>query len=160
MSIISGLGNAFVILVINTAIGANEKASLIPFFFLGITLYIYTQQLVRSKVIELSNEIIFKKRIEIIQKILKTPYEEFESMNRGTIQATLNNDTEAISNSINSLVSGVTSLFTIIVCFVYLLFLNHYVFVLSLLIVVLISAIYFLVIRYANGIEDGSATLN
>ncbi|TQR39690.1 hypothetical protein C7Y47_01270 [Lysinibacillus sphaericus] len=104
LSIISGLGNAFVILVINTAIGANEKASLIPFFFLGITLYIYTQQLVRSKVIEVSNEIIFKKRIEIIQKILKTPYEDFESMNRGTIQATLNNDTEAISNSINALV--------------------------------------------------------
>ncbi|MEM5014508.1 cyclic peptide export ABC transporter [Niallia taxi] len=161
VSIASGLGNALIILTINLAINSDEKTkiNLIVYFILGIIIYVYGQKVVRAKVIGITNEIVYSKRMQIVEKLLSTPYEHFENIEKGTIESTLNNDTETISNATNIIVGGITSAITLICCFAYLSFINFYVLLLSLGIILFIASIYYLAGRYANRIGEESRDL-
>ncbi|SFL37508.1 cyclic peptide transporter [Gracilibacillus orientalis] len=161
VSIASGLGNALIILTINLAINSDEKTkiNLIVYFVLGIIIYVYGQKIVRAKVISITNEIVYFKRMQIVKKLLSTPYEHFENIEKGTIESTLNNDTETISNATNIIVGGITSAITLICCFAYLSFINFYVLLLSLGIILFIASIYYLAGRYANRIGEESRDL-
>lgn len=161
LSIISGFGNALIIFTINIGIGSSNqmKIKLLIYFILGIVLYVYGQKIVRSKLITVTNDTIYSKRIEIIKKLLSSPLEKFEDIEPGRIESTLNNDTETISRFVNILISAVTSAVTLMCCFIYLGFINRYVLLLSLLVILLISSIYFLVGRYANRIGEQARDL-
>ncbi len=133
LSIISGIGNSIVVFIINRALGILagdvEKWALIEsrlyiFFICGILLFTVAAMIVRKKLISVTNNIIFEKRIQIIDKILKAPYIKFSSLEDGSIYAALNNDTETIGNFVGHLVAGITGVITLITCFVYLAILD------------------------------------
>lgn len=161
LSIVSGFGNALIIFTINMAINSSNdvKIKLLVYFVLGIILYVYGQKIMRVKLIEVTNEIVYSKRMEIITCLLKAPYNKFEEIEKGRIQTTLNNDTETISRFTNILINGVTSAITLICCFIYLGFINIYALLLSVIIMLLITSIYYLVGRYANKIGEESRDL-
>lgn len=156
LSAISGLGNSLIIVTINMAItSSNElRAKLLVYFVLGIILYVYGQRLVSVRLIEITNNIVYSKRMEIVNKILKTSYDDFEKIQNGRIQATLNNDTETISNLANIVIGGITSLVTLICCFIYLGAISFYGLLLSVLIILLIASLYYVVGRYANRVGE------
>lgn len=77
-----------------------------------------------KKLISVTNNIIFEKRIQIIDKILKAPYNKFSSLEDGSVYAALNNDTETIGNFVGHLVAGITGVITLITCFIYLAILD------------------------------------
>ena len=149
---ISGLGNSFIIFTINMAITADNdlKVKLLVYFALGIILYVYGQRLVRTKLIEITNNIVYEKRMYLVTRLLKTSYDDFENIESGRIQATLNNDTETISNFANIIINGITSFVTLIFCFLYLGFINKKALLFSIVIILIISSLYFFVGRYAN----------
>ncbi|MBZ9636380.1 cyclic peptide export ABC transporter [Clostridium sp. FP1] len=156
LSAISGLGNSLIIITINMAItSSNElRVKLLVYFVLGIILYVYGQRLVSVRLIEITNNIVYSKRMEIVKKILKTSYDSFEKIESGRIQATLNNDTETISNLANIVIVGVTSLVTLICCFIYLGIISFYGLLLSVLIIAVIASLYYMVGRYANRVGE------
>ncbi|WP_291560024.1 MULTISPECIES: cyclic peptide export ABC transporter [unclassified Clostridium] len=161
LSIASGFGNALIIFTINMAINSESymKIKLLVYFILGIILYVYGQKIVRRKLIEVTNGIVYAKRMEVVNSILKAPYKRFEEIQKGRIESTLNNDTETISRFANILINGITSAVTLICCFMYLGFINIYALLLSITIMLLIASIYYLVGRYAKRIGEESRDL-
>lgn len=161
LSIVSGFGNALIIFTVNMSINSSNdmKFKLLIYFVLGIILYIYSQKIMRRKLIDITNNIVYSKRIEIVKHILKASYNKFEKIEKGRIQSTLNNDTETISNFVNILIGGITSTITLICCFIYLGWINIYALILSVLIILVISSIYYLIGKYANKIGEEARDL-
>lgn len=161
LSAVSGFGNALIIFTINTAINSSNdlKVKLLVYFILGIILYVYGQKIMRKQLIEVTNEIVYSKRMDIVKHLLTSPYNQFEKVEKGRIQSTLNNDTETISRFANIFINGLTSAITLICCFMYLGFISIYALVLSIIIILFIASIYYLVGRYANRIGEESRDL-
>ncbi len=161
LSIASGFGNALIIFTINIAINSdnNMKIKLLVYFILGIILYVYGQKIVRGKLIEITNGVVYSKRMEVVNSILKASYKKFEDIEKGRIETTLNNDTETMSRFANVVINGFTSVVTLICCFMYLGFINIYALLLSVIIILLITSVYYLVGRYANKVGEESRDL-
>lgn len=161
LSCVSGFGNALIIFTINMAINRSNdmRIKLLIYFVLGIIFYVYGQKIMREKLIEITNDIVYSKRMEIIKSLLRTTYKRFEGIESGRIETTLNNDTETISRFVNVLIGGVTSAITLIFCFIYLGFINKYALVFSVIILLFIASIYYLVGRYANRIGEQARDL-
>lgn len=125
-SIISGIGNAFIIFVVNETFVRTDNLTngLLFYFCIGIITYVCGQRFVRRKVIELTNNLLFKQRVDLLRALQDTPYRDFELLDHGNVMAGLNNDTEVISNSISQVVTSLTNLVTLLCCLIYLGFLN------------------------------------
>lgn len=159
LSSISGLGNALIIFMINEALRKSSNVfqlELFMCFILGIALYVFGQKIVRTKLIKITNDIVYKLRINLMNKILKGSYEDFEKIENGKIQAAMNNDTETISNFANIIITGITSLITLICCFIYLGIISLYGLLLSVSIILIIASIYFLAGRSANKLWENT----
>ena len=156
LSILSGFGNALIIFTINTSISSSNtvRIRLFAYFILGIILYVYGQKLMREKLIEFANDIVYSKRMTIVKKLLRCKYSKFQEIEKGRIESTLNNDTESISRFVNILIGGLTSAITLICCFIYLGTISIYALLLSILIILFIASIYYLVGRYANRLGE------
>lgn len=108
LNVVSGFGNALIIFTINIAINSSDsvRIKLPVYFVLGIILYVYGQRIMRKNLIEITNGIVYSKRMEIVKQLLKAPYKKFEEFKKGRIESTLNNDTETISEFANILITG------------------------------------------------------
>lgn len=152
LSVASGIGNASMIFVINSAIAGSGTVRLhmLPYFILGMLFFVFGQRLLRLRLIRMTNGIVYDKRMEVITNILNAPYENVESMERGKIETCLNNDTETVSSFANKLVSMATWSVTIAAGFIYLAFISMEGFLLSLGVVLLASGLFFTLIKSAN----------
>lgn len=152
LGIASGIGNASMIFVVNAAIWdtGGVKVSLLPLFVLGMLFFIYGQKLLRSRLIRMTNGIVYDKRMEILSAVLNAPYENVEAMERGKIETCLNNDTETVSSFANKMVSIGTWSVTIAAGFIYLALINLPGFLLSLGVVIAASGAFYAIIRSAN----------
>ncbi|HEX3048416.1 MAG TPA: cyclic peptide export ABC transporter [Bacillota bacterium] len=153
LSIASGMGNAFIIFTINAAFGSNRNqfaTTLFLYFILAIIIYVFGTRMVRKRMITITNDIVYFKRITLINKILKASYQKLEALEGGKIHAGLNNDTEVVSNLANLLIDGVTSLITLICCFVYLGILNIYGLLISILVIGVAAGMYFYIGKSAR----------
>lgn len=65
------------------------KIKLLMYFVLGIILYVYGQKVMRGKLIDLTNEIVYSKRMEIVKKLLESSYSKFEEIEKGRIQSNI-----------------------------------------------------------------------
>ncbi|MCP3778714.1 cyclic peptide export ABC transporter [Paenibacillus sp. MZ03-122A] len=151
-SIMSGFGNAVVIFIVNEALNRKGtfQVGLLAFFVAGIILYVFGQRVVRTSLINLTNDMIYRKRTSLIDKILSASYQNIEKVGKDRIFASLNNDTEVISGGINILISGFTSLFTLVCCFVYLGVINFSGLLISIVVILVAAGLYFITGRYAN----------
>lgn len=152
ISVVSGFGNALIIFVINETLSRNSgfESGLLLFFLLGIAIYVVGQKLVRTRMINITNGIIYSKRIDLIDKITATSFQSLESVEDGKIHAGLNNDTETISNFANAFINCITSIVTLVFCFIYLGIISFFGFLISLFVIFLAVALYFFVSRSAN----------
>ncbi len=162
LSLASGFGNALIIFVINIAINNiildnNERefeANLFLYFLVALIIYVFGQKLIRSRLILITNNYVYSKRMELIHKIFNSSYYSMESMEKGKLQAGLNNDPETVSSFANTIITIVTALITLITCFIYLGFINIYGLLVSLCVIVFASGLYFVVGRAANRIWE------
>lgn len=160
LSVLSGFGNALVVFTLNNAVSRTEKIGfnridnsvnmLLVYFLMGIVLYVVGQRILRPRLIRLTNGIIYRKRSELIGKILSTSYQDIEKTRAEKIQACLNNDIEMISRIVNLIVSGLTATITLTFCFIYLGIMSFYGFLVSFLVILVAAALYFYVGRVAN----------
>lgn len=152
LSVVSGLGNALIIFIINAALSREDgfQGGLLLYFVAGIVIYVCGQRLVRSKVIFMANDIVYTKRIELIDKVMNSNYAKFEAMEDGKIQSALVNDTETISGFSNVLIAGITSFVTLLCCFIYLGIINFYGLLVSIGVILLAAGSYFLAGKMAG----------
>lgn len=160
MSLISGLGNALIIFMINKALMMNLgfHLHLLLFFIIGIIAYAGGTWIVRARLIKITNQTVYKLRVKLINKILNTPYENIEKMEDGVIQSTLNNDTETVSNFANLIITLITNVVTLVCCFVYLGFISGIALLTSFITIVIIATIYFVALQSANKLFDEART--
>lgn len=156
LSSLSGFGNALLIFIINEVINRTDKFQSILFlyFVIAMLIYIFGQRLVRRMLLKLTNELVYNKRVFLIDKILSASYESIEQLESGKIHAGLNNDTEALSSFANVIITSVANMVTLLCCFVYLGILNKYALLISIIVVIVAGGIYYLVGRHANRIGE------
>jgi putative ATP-binding cassette transporter len=161
LSITSGFGNALIIFIINEALNRSGDAStsLFMYFALGIMIYVIGQKLVRTRLITLTNHLIYDIRARLLDKILQTPYQKIESMESGRIQTTLNNDTEAISTHAATLITGITDCITLLCCLVYLGIINGYGLLVSIAVILVAAALYYVAGRSAGRLWERTRTI-
>ncbi len=171
LGLVSGLGNAIIIFAVNLTLSPKYYIAplktafgkignpLFWYFFIGLLVYVYGQKIIRTKLIRIANNIVYEKRTFLIDKILATPFDKFEKIDHGRIQACLNNDTEVISGSVNIIISAITSMVTMICCFIYLGVYNFYGFIISLVVILLSAGLYFLTGVKARKLMEASRSI-
>lgn len=161
LGVISGLGNAFVIFIINESFNRTNNLfnGLLFYFAIAIILYVFGQRVIRAMLVKLTNQIIYEKRTELVHKLLRTPFSKLDSFERGRVEATLNNDTEVISRSLSILISGATNIITLICCFLYLGIMNLYSLLLSFVIIAVLAMVYMMVGNRANQLMEETRDL-
>ncbi|MCR8645949.1 cyclic peptide export ABC transporter [Paenibacillus sp. N1-5-1-14] len=144
LSILGGVSNALIIFCINIAISGSrsELSNMLLYFTLALTFYIISQVLVRKKLISIANELIYAKRMTMIDIFLRSPYNKLEKIESGRIYSSLNSEMEVISEFANTLITVLTSSITLISCFVYLGVLNLYALLLLICVLALIVLVY------------------
>ncbi|WP_458462468.1 cyclic peptide export ABC transporter [Paenibacillus sp.] len=152
LCLVSGLGNTLIIFIINEALArtGSFQTGLFTFFLTGLLVYVFSQKIVRTQLIRFTNDLIYQKQTEIIDRILRSSYAKVENIAKEKLYSVLNHDIEAISGGINAIVFGVTSLITLIFCFVYLGFINIYGLLISILVIALAALAYYVAGRRAN----------
>ncbi len=163
LSVISGMGNSLVVFIINATLNRSIDAEtrrsgiesgLYIYFILGIILFTVSAMVVRKKLIMITSNVVYDKRMEIINKLLKAPFYKFESLEEGKTSAALNNDTETVSGVVNMIVNGLTGIITMVTCFIYLGTLNLYGMLFSILVISLAVFLFIQVSRSAEKIFE------
>lgn len=121
LSVLSGISNYAVIALINNQIYDNKNAIYKMFYFLlAMFVYIFGRKIIETGLINITNHVIYEKRMSLLQFVFSTSYSQYEKLDNGRILATLNYDTETVGNAANVLVSFITYSITIVCCFIYM----------------------------------------
>lgn len=151
LSVASGGANAIIIFLINASVFSTTGLFYQLYFFVtAFLLYIIGRKILQTELIKITFDIIYDLRMNLVGKIFNTSYQRFEKIDRGRILATLNDDTNQISNAANILVMFVTSIITIFGSFIYLAAMAFWATALTLLVVFFVAALYYVVTEKTN----------
>jgi putative pyoverdin transport system ATP-binding/permease protein len=159
LSAVTGIGNSIIIFIINNVLARSMnpdsrkigiESGLYLYFIFGMLLFITSSYIVKRKMIAITNTIIYDTRMKIIDKILHASFYNFEALGKEKVFATLNKDTEIISNSINLIVNFAAGIISLITCFIYLGTLNMLAMILSLAVICIAVALFMLVSQSAR----------
>jgi putative pyoverdin transport system ATP-binding/permease protein len=131
--LVSGLGSAWLISLLNRAVTSPIGLAL-PFMGVAIAVLL-TGLLCQRVLIELSQEAIYRLRLQLSEQILQAPLAELEQLGANRLLATLTDDVVALSNSIYFFPFLCIDLAVIIGCFGYLATLSTIVFLASLIVI-------------------------
>lgn len=151
LSLASGAANAVIIFLISISIFTQSKKGYIIYYFvLAAIVYVIGRKVLQTKLIKITNNIIYDLRVKLVEKVFYTSYQKFEKLESGRILATLNNDTGQIGGSANIFVGLVSSIVTVIGAFLYLATIAFWATLVTLIMIGIIATIYFFVSQKAN----------
>lgn len=143
LSLLSGIANAGIIFLIVNSLQTDIKVWYLLFYLsVALFLYITGRKVVETKLTQMALDLIYQIRIQLIDKIFLTSFQNFEQIDRGQVYATLNDDTNGIGNSVKITVEVITSSITIIFAFLYLGFISGWATLLTLGTIFLVATIY------------------
>ncbi|MCP4148298.1 MAG: serine hydrolase, partial [bacterium] len=146
LSLLNGGANAVVIFLISSSLYSPVKLSYMMYYFaLAMFAYIGGRKVMQTKMIGITLDIVYDMRMKLFNKIFLTSYEKFESLDRGRVYATLNDDTNQIGNSANLFVALISSIITVIGCFMYLAAIAFWATAVTIGVIVAIAALYYVV---------------
>lgn len=152
LSVINGLTSALIIFTINESFNRELEYSkeLLVYFPFALLFFVYTNKLVQGRLIVITNEIAYDKRMGLINRIVHSSYQSIEKVGSSRIYSGLNNDVSAMSR-IPGMVIGVASNFlTMVFCLSYLLSNSVAAFIASLSVILLNAFISFVTSRIAS----------
>ncbi len=151
LSLGSGGANAVIIFLISISLFSKTNVGYLVFYFcLAGLLYITGRKVLQTRLIKITNSIIYDLRMKLVERIFYTSYQRFEKLEGGRILATLNNDTGQIGQSANLFVILISSIVTVIGAFIYLATIAFWATIVTLIVVALIATIYYIVSQKAN----------
>lgn len=151
LSLINGIASSLIIFTINESFNRNLEYSkeLLLYFIFALLFFIYTIKLLQGRLIVITNEITYEKRMNMIDKIMCSSYQAIEGIGKERIFSGLNNDCTELAHVPALIVSFASNLLTIFFCLLYLLSKSVYAFIASLGIIVLNGFISFITSRIA-----------
>lgn len=151
LSILTSVSNIMLILLITNSIKSEMNVKYLGFYFSIILLsYILSKKSVKTKLIDFSLNIIYDLRLKLIGKLLSTSFQNFESINKGMVYTTLNDDTNTLSKSSDVFVGLITSLITVAGVFIYLATIAFWATALTIMAILIIASLFYLINRNAN----------
>lgn len=131
LGIASGLANAGILRLIDSIVGSmssSEKYTpdlMRAGIYAGLIVVLFTcQRLFAGHIIGMTQTIIFRIRLNILDDIRKAAYADFKGIGRERIYTSLTQDTERISAAAASVVYATTSLVTVLFCLGYLAYVS------------------------------------
>jgi cyclic peptide transporter len=151
MSILSGLSNVIVVVMVTSAIDTDiELKYLIFYYALTLAIYLLGRKFVQVNLIRVTRGLVYDLRINLIEKIFSTSYQKFEKIDRGRVYTALNDDVNTIGQSTNLLVALITSVITATGAFLYLASVAFWATLLTICLIVSLSTIYYFTSRSTN----------
>lgn len=151
MSVLSGLANVVVIIMVTSAIGSNTELKYNIFYYLlALCVYLLGRRFVQVSLIKLNRGLVYELRMQLIEKIFSTSYQKFEKLDRGRIYTTLNDDISTIGESTSMFMMLITSIITACGAFLFLAFIAFWATVLTVFLIVSLAAIYGFVAQRTN----------
>lgn len=134
LSLINGISSALIIFTINETFNRNLEYSreLLVYFVFSLLFFIYTIKLLQGRMIIITNEIAYEKRISMINKIMSSSFQSIEMIGKDRIFSGLNNDCAEVAKVPGMIVNFASNLLTLIFCLSYLFTKSVYVFIVSL----------------------------
>ena len=143
LSLLSGIANTAVILIIVVSVGSDRNLLYILYYFcLALIVNIGARKVVQTRLIKLTLDVVYDYRMKLLTKVFSTTYQKFEKIDRGKIYSTLNDDTNTIANFISVFAVLITSIITIIGAFIYLSTIALWATVVTLASILLIAVLY------------------
>jgi putative pyoverdin transport system ATP-binding/permease protein len=151
MSILSGLANVVVIIMVTSVIDSDIKVKYLIFYYgLTLALYLLGRRFVQVSLIRLTRGLVYDIRIQLIDKVFSTSYENFEKIDRGRVYTTLNDDVNTIGQSTNLFVALVTSVITAVGAFLYLASISFWATMLTVFLILTLATIYYFAVQRTN----------
>lgn len=161
MSILSGLANTMVLFIITKSFYSTiPMRYLLYYFFLAFGLYAIGSKFAQTRMILFTNSIMFDIRSFLLNRIIRTRYQDFGKLKDGRILTTLNNDTAVIANSANLLIGFITNLVTIISAFLYLAFISLFSTMIIVAVILMLAAYYYYISRKARLFIEESRSIS
>jgi len=151
LSILSGLANMVVIILVTSSIGVEEGLAYLVFYYtLAIGLYLLGRMFVQTNLIRFTIGLVYDLRVRLIDKIFSTSYRNFEKIDRGRVYTALNNDVNTLGQSTNLVVTLITSIITAVAAFLYLASIAFWATCLTIFLIVSLATIYSFVSQRTN----------
>lgn len=152
LSLINGIGSALIIFTINESFNRNLEYSkeLLVYFVFALLFFVYTIKLLQGRMIVITNEIAYEKRMSMIDKIMCSSYQAIETIGRDRIFSGLNNDCAALAQLPGMIIRFASNFLTLTFCLSYLLTKSIWAFIASLGIILLNGFISFITSRTAR----------
>lgn len=151
MSVLSGLANVVVIIMVTTAIGSGTELKYNIFYYLlALCVYLLGRRYVQISLIRLNRGLVYDLRIQLIEKIFSTSYQKFEKIDRGRIYTTLNDDINTVGESTSTFMMLITSIITACGAFLFLSFIAFWATLLTIFLIVALGTIYGFVAQRTN----------
>jgi len=122
LSLINGFSGALTIFVINETFNRNLEYSmeLLIYFVFSIAFITYSNRLFQSKMIVITNEITYEKRIKMIDKIINSSFQAIEKIGGPRLYTGLHNDVAVYAQFPGMVINFVQSILTLLFCLGYL----------------------------------------
>nr|WP_262896902.1 cyclic peptide export ABC transporter [Fulvivirga sediminis] len=151
-SIITGISNMVVIFIITSSLRHVMDLEYLVFYFLiAMSIYVLGRKHVQTKIVRVTQNLIYEIRLEMISKIFSTSYQNFEKLRKGRVYATLNDDVSVVGNSTGMIVTIIRNTITIGGAFFYMATVAFWATMLTLTLIVSITTFYYFVSRRAQG---------
>jgi putative pyoverdin transport system ATP-binding/permease protein len=158
--LISGIGSAALIAIINTSVNSDNPASwLWP--FLGIAgIALFTGIVSQFVLIDLAQNSVYNLRLDLSRRILAAPFQQLEELGASKLLASLTEDVTVISNTVSIIPFFCIDIAIIASCLAYLAFLSGTVFVVTIVLIAISIAIIQVMIIRANKLFYGAREEN
>ncbi|MEM9719524.1 MAG: cyclic peptide export ABC transporter [Bacteroidota bacterium] len=151
MSIISGLANVIVIILVTSAIDSEIELKYLVFYYaLVVGLYLLGRRYVQISLIKIARGIVYDLRLQLTDKIFSTSYENFERIEKGKVYTALNDDVNTLGQSASLIVNLVTSIITTIGAFIFLSLIAFWAAIIVVLLIVALASVYYGVVHSTN----------
>jgi putative pyoverdin transport system ATP-binding/permease protein len=151
LSILSGLANMVVIVLVTSSLESTVELKYLVFYYLlMLTLYLLGRRFVQVSLVKFTMGAIYELRVQLIDRILLTSYQKFEKIDRGKVYTVMNDDVGTVGESANMMVMLITNFFTACGAFLYLASIAFWASLLTMLLIVTLTTLYYLVSRSTN----------
>jgi putative pyoverdin transport system ATP-binding/permease protein len=158
--LISGMGSAALIAIINTAVNSGNPASwLWPFLGIAGTA-LFTGIVSQFVLIDLAQNSIYNLRLDLSRRILAAPFQQLEELGASKLLASLTEDVAVLSNTVSIIPFFCIDIAIIASCLTYLAFLSGPVFIITIVLIAVSIVIIQMMIIRANKLFYGAREEN
>ncbi len=149
--LLAGASNALLFIMVSNFVNNITNRGLSALLYLGVLIvFVISMKSFLSLMLRVSNTVLFRIRNNILQKVINAKYYDFEKLGNESVYSTLTQDTVLLSETSTTLVTTLSSIFSVLVCLSYILMISWKGFIFLLVAIVIGS------INYKYQVRNGT----